>query len=98
VEVGVGEGVSVCVTVGVEVGFGDGVCDTLGGMVAEGNLVAVEAGFDKPHEREIRAKIVTNKGKLDFVCFCIGNQSISTRVRNFHKILYRFSVLFLLGV
>jgi hypothetical protein len=75
VDVEVGEEVSVCVTVGIDVGSGDGVLDALGGRIAEGNLVAVEAGLDKPQEREIRAKMDMNKSKLDLIGFCIDYQS-----------------------
>jgi hypothetical protein len=53
---------------------GGGVYDEIGGIVAEGNLVAVEAGFDRPHERGSKAKIVTNKSKLDLTGFCIDHQ------------------------
>ena len=72
------EGASVCVTVGEDVDSGDGVCDALGGTVAVGNLVAVEAGFEKPQDSDISVMIITIKSKLDLIGFFIDNQSIIT--------------------
>jgi hypothetical protein len=95
VDVGVWVGISVCVTVGENVGSGDGVRDAVGGMVAEGNLVAVEMGFEKLQEREIRAKIVTNTSKLDLIGLCIDYQSILAWV---HAIIAPEKTVIVLGV
>jgi hypothetical protein len=62
------------VLVGVEVNSGDGVCDAVGGIVADGNLVAVEFGFNTLQDNEISVKIITIKSKLDFIGFCIDYQ------------------------
>ena len=70
-DVGVWESVSVCVRVGEDVVSVDEVCETVGGIVTKGNLAAVEAGLDKPHEREIRAKRVMIISKYDLLDFCI---------------------------
>jgi len=81
VAVGVAEGVGVLddVLVGLMGGevfaAGEEECDTVGGTFALGNLVAVVVGFDKLHERETMAMIVIYTSMLDFVGFCMGNES-----------------------
>jgi hypothetical protein len=83
---GVYEGAWVGEMVGEAVAASDGLGDAVGGRVAVGNMVSVEADFDKPHEREIRAKVVTKKSKLALICLCIGKPNpLSMGYSVFHK-------------
>ena len=66
-EVGAGDNVIVKTGDGASVEVAEGECVPDGGTVADGSIVAVGSGLDKPQAMEIRANVVKKRSRLDLV-------------------------------